>query len=84
VDSAVFFWAGNWAFPCKPDGNFLSPYRIATTPVPSSDRLTSFKSTHFDRVPADWAMHILCGRRSYRQSARVTLAVPRSEPSRSR
>jgi hypothetical protein len=40
--------AGNLAFPCKPNGYLLGSYRIATTPEPNSNRLTSFKSTRFD------------------------------------
>src|SRR5271166_5688249 len=60
--------AGNLAFPCKPDGYLLGSYRIATTPEPNSNRLTSFKSMRFDS-PANnvgpWPASLGCTKNSY-------------------
>src|SRR5260370_4650999 len=60
--------AGNLAFPCKPDGYLLGSYRIAPTPEPNSNRLTSFKSMRFDS-PANnvlpWPATLGCAQNSY-------------------
>src|SRR5229473_7405838 len=60
--------AGNLAFPYKPDGYLLGPYRITTTPEPNSNRLTSFKSMRFDS-PANnvgpWPASLGCTKNSY-------------------
>ncbi len=60
--------AGNLAFPCKPDRYLLDSYRIATTPEPNSNRLTSFMSTGFDS-PANnvgpWPASLGCIKNSH-------------------
>src|SRR6266487_400040 len=49
-------------------GYLLGSYRIATAPEPNSNRLTSFKSTHFDS-PANnvgpWPASLGCTTNSY-------------------
>jgi hypothetical protein len=65
--------------PYMPDGYLLGSYRIATTPEPNSNRLTSFKSMRFGS-PANnvgpWPASLGCTKNSYSSINQASLPSP--------